>query len=227
MQHNHPQNPKNFHFQVPWTVRPPVTRDEAARSPDHGQSRKEWRKNLKTVVILDLAEYTADSIWGNSQLLLQVAQCLIQRCSGAMLKKKLGKGKTRVFPPICPENIEMHCTVDRYITLQHMHAHVKHFQTDKHENGRRVPIKSIYNPCTQVRARQSPVQADDEAEHQGRDPEEAQLWHGPLLAERLHHTVARHQELDQKGKPPSPKPLSDSHWNNFSLKTSWPLHLIY
>ena len=49
-------------------------------------------------------------------------------------------------------------------------------------------------------ARQGPVQADDEAKHQGGDPEEAQLRHGPLLAERLHHSVPRHQELDQKGK---------------------------
>ena len=45
-----------------------------------------------------------------------------------------------------------------------------------------------------------PLQADDEAEHQGGDPEETQLRHGPLLAERLHHTVSCHQELDQKGR---------------------------
>ena len=45
-----------------------------------------------------------------------------------------------------------------------------------------------------------PLQADDEAEHQGGDPEETQLRHGPLMAERLHHTVSCHQELDQKGR---------------------------
>ena len=125
----------------------------------------------------------------------------------------LERGKTSVFLPICPEHIEMHCTVDIYITLPHI-------QTNKHENGRRVLIKLIYNTCIKVRARQSPVQADDEAEHQGGDPEEAQLRHGPLLAERLHHTVARHQELDQKGRiqPPVSKPCCDSHCNSFLLR---------
>ena len=69
---------------------------------------------------------------------------------------------------------------------------------------------------TQVCTRQGPVQADDEAEHQGGDLEEAQLRHGPLLAERLHHTVARHQELDQKGN--HRPPMSHCHK---SCKNSW------